>query len=278
MKKKILFLVSFILVSLQAQNAKEIFSKMISSIQNTRTAKFTFEKLERFHGKMHKEKLTCKVQYSPTFKVYCKQHYPKKGAEVLLVQGRNNNKVLVNPNSFPYVNLNLDPRGSVLLENQHHSLYETGFRYLGNVLEFLYNKYRKQSSGLLKYLGETTWNGFNVYKIKLTHPNFRYVTYTVKQGEDVLKIARRFKLSEYMILEINDLDDFDDVKAGQKIKIPVDYAKSAILYVDKKTYLPLRILIYDDKGLFEEYKYLTIQKNPALTDYDFSEKNKNYGF
>ncbi len=278
MKKKIIFLSVFFVFALQAQNAKQIFDKMIASIKNTRTAKFTFEKLERFNGKMQKEKLTCKVQYSPTYKVYCKQHYPKKGAEVLLVKGKNNNKVLVNPNSFPYVNLNLDPRGSVLMENQHHSLYEVGFKYLGDVLEYLHNKYKNQSAGLLKYLGETTWNGFNVYKIKLTHPNFRYVTYTVKQGEDILKIARRFKLSEYMIMEINDLDDYDDVKPGQKIKIPVDYAKSAIMYIDKKTYLPVRIIIYDDKGIFEEYRYFSLTKNPALSDYDFSENNKNYGF
>ncbi len=279
MKKIVILLLVLFTLNAQNQKAEQIFLKMLNSIENTNSLKITFEKIERLEGgKMHKEKMSCKVQYSPKFKVYCYQHYPKKGAEVLYVAGQNNGKALVNPNGFPYTNLNLDPHGSVLMDKQHHSIFETGFKYLGNVLKYLYNKYKATSKNLIVYLGEGQWNGFDVYKIKLVHPNFRYVYYTVKQGEDLIKIARKKHLSEYMIMDINNLDDFYDVKPGQKIKIPVDYAKAALMYVDKKTYLPVRIVILDDKGVFEEYKYSKVVKNPTFTAKDFSEDNSEYGF
>ena len=41
------------------------------------------------------------------FKIYVKNEKPKKGAEILYVEGENDNKVLLNTNTFPYVSLYL---------------------------------------------------------------------------------------------------------------------------------------------------------------------------
>ena len=44
----------------------------------------------------------------------------KKGAEIMYVEGENDNKVLLNTNSFPYVSLSLNSENSLLLSGGHH--------------------------------------------------------------------------------------------------------------------------------------------------------------
>jgi len=63
-----------------------------------------------------------------------------------------------------------------------------------------------------------------------------------------------------MILEKNSktVDDYEDVEENQEILILNLYCKKITFYVDKENFLPIRQLIYDDKGLFEEYRYFNI--------------------
>ena len=53
--------------------------------------------------------------------------YPRQGAEVLYKSGENKNKVLVNPNFFPYISLSFDPNSSILKSEGHHNIKEVGF-------------------------------------------------------------------------------------------------------------------------------------------------------
>ena len=51
-----------------------------------------------------------------------------------------------------------------------------------------------------------------------------------------------------------------------------------ILYIDKATYLPRIIKVYDDKGLFESYEYHNLQLNPHIADEEFTKEYKGYKF
>ena len=68
------------------------------------------------------------------------------------------------------------------------------------------------------------------------------------------------------------------VPVGTMLNIPSDYAKKLIILIDKSTYLPIFMEVYDDKGLYEQYKFSQVKINPPFTEADFNENNKNYGF
>ena len=70
----------------------------------------------------------------------------------------------------------------------------------------------------------------------------------------------------------------DDIKKGDIIKIPNDYSQKMILYIDKKTFFPVLIKVYDEVGLFEQYDYSNIVFNPVFASDDFLKSNKNYNF
>ena len=69
-----------------------------------------------------------------------------------------------------------------------------------------------------------------------------------------------------------------DVKPGQVIHIPNNYAKSLTLYISKNTLLPLVELIYDDKGLYERYEFTELKVNPMFPVEEFTQDNPAYNF
>jgi outer membrane lipoprotein-sorting protein len=82
-----------------------------------------------------------------------------------------------------------------------------------------------------------------------------------------------------MIMEINeDVDDYNDVSAGQIIKIPNAYARKTLLCIEKKTNLPLLQAMYDEKGLFAQYEFYNVQVNPSITEAEFTRDYKDYDF
>lgn len=91
-----------------------------------------------------------------------------------------------------------------------------------------------------------------------------------KPGEtSIWAIGKKLAISEYKIKELNDIGD--DVKPGQKIKIPSAYAKKTTLYIDKSNYLPIYHKMEDEKGVYEvfEFKDLKLGVNFTATDFDF---------
>ena len=83
----------------------------------------------------------------------------------------------------------------------------------------------------------------------------------------------------YMILEKNPkIRNSNDVKKGDIIKVPNDYSQKMILYVDKKTYFPVLIKVYDEVGLFEQYDYSNLVFNPVFASDEFLKSNKKYNF
>jgi hypothetical protein len=202
-----------------------------------------------------------------------------RGVEVLWVQGTNNGQALVNPNAFPYMNLNLDTYGSLMRKDQHHTIHEMGYQYLADILK---DGMRRSGDNLDKYfkiLGEEKHDGRDCYKLSISFPDFAWVSYTVKKGENLTSIARKLRVSEYMVLENNPkLNSFNDVKEGQVIKVPNAYAKLTLLLIDKEYLLPVNNKIFDDKGLFETYEYYGLQVNPPIAPEEFTKSYPGYHF
>ena len=284
MKKCFLFLSFFLAIcfgfSFQAATptASQLVSQMLQAGKNVETLSFTLQKQERLEGKLISEKASVKLQQKP-LKIYLKYQHPNPGMEVLFVQGLNNNEAFVRPSSFPWTTLSLNPSGSTMRKGQHHTLYEMGFSSMLTITDFMLKKYGKQAAVMLKLGEPVIWNNLKCYQLTLENPNFQYIDYEVGPNENLMTIAAKFKISEYMILEKNPgINDYNDVKAGQKIKIPSDYAKRINLTIDQKTSLPVAIKVYDDKGLFEQYEYHNLQVNPVFQAAEFTKTYKDYKF
>ncbi|KAA9340840.1 DUF1571 domain-containing protein [Adhaeribacter soli] len=261
-----------------APTPTQLIDQMLEAGRKVQILKFTLHKQERIKGKMVAETSVVKLQQKP-FKVYLKYETPNPGMEVLFVSGQNNNEAFICPASFPWTTLSLNPNGSTMRAGQHHTLFEAGFSQILSVTDFILKKYGTQAENMLSTNGTVNWNGINCYSLTLENPNFRYVPYTLAKGENLLTIAQKLKLSEYMLLELNpELDNYTDGEAGQKIKIPTDYARKISLLLDPKTSLPVQIKIYDDKGLFEQYEYRNLQVNPAIDPAEFTKTYKGYKF
>ena len=88
-----------------------------------------------------------------------------------------------------------------------------------------------------------------------------------------MDIARRIGVPEHSILERNpNLKDYQSVKSGQVINIPDTYSKKTELYIDKASLLPVKKLIYDDRGLYERYEFHYLNSKPGFTEKTFNWK------
>ncbi len=113
----------------------------------------------------------------------------------------------------------------------------------------------------------------------MSNPNWGWTSYSVRAGENLISLAKRKGLCEHMIMEGNsDVDGYFDVEAGQRIRIPTDYAKRTVMYIDAETYMPIRTLTYDDKGLYERYEFSNVLVNPPLGAEHWDPDNDAYGF
>jgi hypothetical protein len=284
--RRILFISSFILlsgifVSFTSDSrtgddaeAREIINKLFTAVSKLETMKWNLKVIERIKGKPKYYGSSVKLKVNPR-----KLYINIKGVEVLWVQGTNNGKALVHPNSFPYINLNLDPMGSLMRQDQHHTVHEMGFNYLTEIIKTIVAKSGDKFGEYFKYAGDEEHNYQKCYKVNITNPNFGFVNYTVQKGENLITIARKLYVGEYMILENNPkLDGFNDVKEGMVIKVPTAYAKNVTLYIDKLYNVPVGVQVFDDKGLYEQYDYFFLQVNPKITDEEFTKNYKDYKF
>jgi outer membrane lipoprotein-sorting protein len=259
-------------------SAYEIFESSLQAMEKVKSASYTLNIKERIHGKYVYDHYQVKMQTDP-FKAYVYSIKPNPGAEALYLEGCNNGKCLINPNRFPFMNLNLNPHSMLLRKNHQYNILQMGFDYMRGLLTQYVTLYGSTFVQMISRSPDTEAAGRTHYNLVIDNPNFGYKNYTVLEGETVVKIGEKLRVNDHMILEINpEIDDYEDVEAGQVIKVPNSFARKIILRIDKKTMLPLAQTVYDDKGLYSVVEFSNFVANPKLTEADFSPENPKYGF
>lgn len=283
-KFKISFLFSFFFICLyqisfsQQLSPKEMLEKSISAMDNVRSARYALKKTERIKGKLIDSENKVKLQLSP-YKIYLLSLYPNPGAEILWRKGENDNDVLVSPNKFPYFTISLNPYSGLLREGQHHTILDLGFGYMSNILKSYIRKFGPKFFSNASLDGEVIWNTKKYYKMVIENTSFSYFNYTVKKGDNLPSLASFFFINDYMIMDNNqEIDNYNNIKPGQIVKLPNTYAQKIIFYIDKETYLPLMQAIYDDKGLYEKFEISNLIINPQIPPAEFSPSYKEYSF
>lgn len=263
--------------SAQTINAKYLIDKMLTNIDQVKSLKVNLNSKERFGDKYIETRMFMKVNQYP-FKYYMKDY--DKGIELLYSDGWNGGKCYINPNGFPWTNVSLAPLSDKVRADQHHTLFEASFRFLGNILRSLLKRVadeKRNYDTYFKYMGEITYNGRQYYQLYLVNDEFAWVDYTLTQDETPRDLGMRMNLSDHLIEERNGIGH-GKLKAGKTIKIPNTYAKKVVLYLDKNSFLPVIQFVYDDKGLYEKYEYNDLIINPTFAADEFTDTFKDYGF
>jgi len=255
-----------------------LLKKMLDKNSEIKTLEVTALMKERIDGKQVDKKTFFKVNMNPR-KIYFRQKFIGIDVEGLYVTGRNNNKASLTTIGFPWISASFDPTDKRVRNNHHHTMFEAGFDYFATVVRAIISKYEKDLPKMITYQGIVQKNNRDCYKLTMDNPYFRYLYYKVQKGENLPAIAKKFMINDYMIMEKNtEIKDYNDVKEGQQIIIPCDYAKKMVFYMDKELSVPIHIEIYDDLGLYAEYSYQDVVLNPTFAPNEFDENFPGYHF
>lgn len=248
---------------------------MHDSIRNIKTMRANVGSLERIENRFSSAHSQIKLQTKPR-KIYFIN--PTKKLEILFDSEVSNYKALVKPHVFPYMTMSLDPTGNIMRKNQHYTINELGYEFIGKSLALTIKK-DKDGVNSFSYRGKVQKNGYSCYLLEYENNQYAYTEYTVGERETASLIAYKLCVNDYLLRYNNDLlNEFGYLRKGRVLKVPTLYCKKAILYIDETLMLPISLSLYDDLGLFESYEFSGIEINKPFKENEFSRNNKAYGF
>lgn len=277
--KRILILTFFLWNSncwSQSLYPAKLIAEMLDSIHSIKTVRFKVKAIERvehgFSATISESKLIPKPR-----QLYFVNK--EKKLEILYVTGKHENKAIVKPHVFPYMTLMLNPSGNLMRKNQHYTIHELGFDFIGRTIALAISKEKNDMFKSLTYYGKHEKNGYNCHMVVYESSEFSFFRYNVGKKETVTAIAGKFNVNDYLLRVKNDLfNDFGYLKEGTVLQIPNYYCKRAILYIDEKTMIPVSVSVYDEGGLFECYDFFDIILNKPIDPKEFSRDYKDYRF
>jgi hypothetical protein len=270
----------FLLIFLSFGNKTEIkpariLHQMYDSIRNIKTLRLKISALERIDKSYLSANSEVKLLTHPR-KLYFVNRARK--IEVLFNSETSGRKALVKANVFPYLTFSLDPTGNIMRKNQHYTIHELGYDFIGQSIAFTLNKDKEGLNNFI-YHGKYVKNGYNCYMLEYENKSYTYVDYKVGEKETISLIAVKLCVNDYLLRNRNDLlNDFGYIHKGRILKVPSLYCKRAVIYIDDKLMLPVSISLYDDAGLFESYDYTAIEINKPFLENEFSKDFPGYGF
>lgn len=271
-----LFLFLGAMVPAEPSHCREILTNMLDSIRAIKTQQYDLKATERVDGHLLFAESRIKINERPK-KIYFKSL--EKGIEVLWVEDENKGNAIVHSKSIPFVSMDLDPYGAIMRKNQHHTIFDLGFPYIGQTIATTMLKTSKDFDKHFSFAGSITWNKIACFQMLISYPEYKWIEHIAKQGETVTSIAQLYNTSDFKIRYKNDLSSyFGNIKEGKRILVPIPYSNRAILFIDKKTYLPINLKVYDEEGLFEAYEFYNVRINKPFAPNEFSKNFKDYDF
>ena len=270
------FLLGFSRIPSTAEHrVQRLFAQMYDSIRAIKTLRQDVLSLERIENKYAINRSQIKLQTSPR-KIYFIN--PSKKLEILYNEETIPDKAWVKPHVFPYLTMQLDPRGNLMRKNQHYSIMELGYDFIGRSIALTINK-DKDGLNNFSLKGKTPKNGHNCYLIEYENKAYGYSDYRVSERETATSIALRLCVNDYLLRQNNNLlNEFGYIKKGTVLHVPTLYCQKAVLFIDDQLFLPVSLSLFDDKGLFESYDYTNIRINEPIEAAEFSKSYKSYNF
>ncbi len=256
-------LVSIVLVLLpalgifaQSPTLQTVISKLENSLNQRPHYQFDFSSRERFPDGYSEGSGTVQL-YSDPLLIKMRQTAPLSDTEITYEPSKHNGKLLVKPKGMPKGIL-LSPNAPKIRKHSHHSILDIGFQTTLDFIKRANEKYDKQAISIRP---ATTLDGKHciLLSIKLTDVA-KTKQITLEESTSLYSLAKQYDISEYKIIELNGLKSNKKVQAGTTLTLPLHYAHTIELYLDKTSYLPITQIIYDELGLLEQYDYRNIKK------------------
>ena len=259
-------------------SSRLVVARLLKRIKSINTQVCIVKSIENNDGELSFTESFVKLNSKPK-KIYYKNE--NKGTELIWVKGENDGDAVVHSRSIPFINFDLDPYGSLMRRENHHTIFDLGFQYIGYIVANTIlssstpGEFAKHFS-----LGDSlTWNNISCHQLVIDYPEYKYLEYTTIKGETANSIALKFSTSDYKIREKNNLSSYyGSIKEGKKLLVPTPYGSKVVLYVDKQRYIPICVKIFDETGLFESYDFHDVKINTPFADDAFSEDNEDYNF
>lgn len=251
---------------------------MVQAIEEAKVVRFKIKSWERFSSEIKYSENDLMLQSSPT-KIYMKQWSPDKGVEVLYADGARDNMALVKPAGFPYVNVKLDPMGWRMRENQHHTIFESGFDYTASLIKAALAFHGDKMEEFTSVTYGVQVNDRLADILTIDNSAFAWESVTIQQDISVYHFAKQRQISAHMLSEKNeDVKITGTLQQGTTIQVPNAYAPKVTLAVDRENHLPLQVEISDEEGLFEKYQFWYIEVNPQVSELHFTKQHPGAGF
>ena len=156
---------------LQAQSTIAYFDNMVESISSINTLEYELHSRELIDDKIFYTHSRVKLQKEP----FCFYNYiikPDMGVEILFTH--KNKYAFINPNGFPFINLKLDPSGKLIRRNQHHTLFDTGFDNIKDIVLSVLELLRRSPEKYIINLGVKQINNVECQVLKVVNPDFSF--------------------------------------------------------------------------------------------------------
>lgn len=284
MRIRLLLSVCIIFITYSTSTSQTTPSSVINSMHEAVNKSHKYEYVmitsERlFNGKGYHNGKSFNRVLMPNFCIYMKiLAQTNNGVEILFNKAKYGNVCVINAGKF-FPNISVSPLNKLLRKNQHHTIYEAGFKYSADLLKGVMDKMGATAfNSFVKMESDVMYSGRLCYKLTMADPNFSWIDYKVKGTENMYDIAKARNISEYLILYKNKFSSYEVNLEGKTIKIPSSFAKKATIYVDKVTYHPLGIEMLDEEGMFEKYEFSNVKYNVSFDAQEFTKDCPAYGY
>lgn len=251
--------------------------KSFAAADKLQTATFRLKTKERVNASYEGTDMYVKLRLQP-HTIYLKIISPDKDMEILWEKGKNKGEAKVHLNSFPYLTLNLDPQGSLMMKNKHHQIAHLGFAHLNSVLKKNIAIQGAQVFYKNSTVSNAVFDGKACYKLEIINDSYSRRPYRAQVGETLNSISEKFGLPVFTVLLLNPSYGSSDNITGQNVWIPTGYAQKLILYFSQENHLPLAQYIFDDKGPYEQYEFFDFKLNPPIRAIEFTAEGPGYKF
>ena len=249
-----------------SSEAHKAFTDLILAIGDVKSLVFTITNHERIDNEMLSGTQRVSITSEP-FQCHISMINPGKGQELVYAGNTYEQQVVYEPNGFPYIQLELDPFGSLMRNKNHHTIFFLGFKKMTDIMQF----HMSQSPYSLK-AEKINSNGKTYTKISIEFIDFNYKKIKVLKEESITSLSERMALCDYMVAELNDLDLDDGLKKDSYLKVPSAYAKKFEILVDPDSGLPHKMVALDEKGVYEQYEFMDLVINKAIPTNRFDAK------
>jgi len=250
--------------------ARGLLVRMVAAYEGVQDYTARLVKDERFGDDVLSQTLDIKFRKPRSIYVGVTDGFGK-GRTAIFPSGENDDRVKVKKAVLWAFDASLDPRGSRMMERQHHPITDAGLGYAVAVVDRTIKQAERRGDELVHDNGVELLDRRCTRRIVLSCPTpCPSKPYTVKENDTLWTIAAAAGQDMYVLLHWNRLRGPTGLKAQQQLEIPAYYAPRTELWIDTELELPIKLEMFDRDGqLYERYRYQDLRLNLGIPDSDF---------